>query len=393
MEEGAPLALQNRVSARTQELRTGVIGTGFIGRVHTRSALLAGGRIAGVVASSAERSAQAAAELRAETGFKTAEDLIASDAIDVVHVCTPNHLHVTHALAALRAGKHVVCEKPIALDEQGAGELAAAARDSGCVLAVPFVYRYYPTVREARARIANGSAGAISLVHGGYLQDWLLSPDDDNWRVDPGLGGASRAFADIGSHWCDLIEFVTGERIVRLAARTAIAHPERAAAGGHSFDRAGDGAATAVRDVETEDIAALMFELESGVIGSVVISQVAAGRKNHLWFEISGSAESLFFDQETPEALWVGRRSGGESIPRDFATLSPEAAAYVTLPGGHPQGYADCFDAFVADTYKAIRGEDAPDGLPIGDDGVRAVTITAAVLEAATTRNWVEVAR
>ena len=237
------------------------------------------------------------------------------------------------------------------------------------MLAVPFVYRYYPTVREARARIANGSAGAISLVHGGYLQDWLLSPDDDNWRVDPGLGGASRAFADIGSHWCDLIEFVTGERIVRLAARTAIAHPERAAAGGHSFERAGDGAATAVRDVETEDIAALMFELESGVIGSVVISQVAAGRKNHLWFEISGSAESLFFDQEAPEALWVGRRAGGEFIPRDFATLSPEAAAYVTLPGGHPQGYADCFDAFVADAYTAIRGEDAPDGLPIGDDG------------------------
>jgi len=392
MEEGAPVAFQNDVSARTEELRIGVIGTGFIGRVHTRSALLAGGRIAGVAASSAERSALAAAELRAETGFKTAEDLISSDAIDVVHVCTPNHLHVTHALAALRAGKHVVCEKPIALDEQSARELATAARESGCVLAVPFVYRYYPTVREARARIANGSSGAISLVHGGYLQDWLLSPDDDNWRVDPGLGGASRAFADIGSHWCDLIEFVTGERIVRLAARTAIAHPERTAAGGHSFERNDDGPAAAVRDVETEDIAALMFELQSGVLGSVVISQVAAGRKNHLWFEVSGSSESLFFDQEAPETLWVGRRSGGESIPRDFGTLSPEAEAYVTLPGGHPQGYADCFDAFVADTYKAIRGEDAPDGLPVSDDGLRAVTITAAVLQSARTRDWVEVA-
>jgi predicted dehydrogenase len=392
MEEGAPVALQNGVSARTEELRAGVIGTGFIGRVHARSALLAGGRIAGVAASSAERSAQAAAELGAESGFKTAEDLIASDAIDVVHVCTPNHLHVAHALAALRAGKHVLCEKPIALDEQGARELAAAARESGCVLAVPFVYRYYPTVREARARIANGSAGSISLVHGGYLQDWLLSPDDDNWRVDPGLGGASRAFADIGSHWCDLVEFVTGERIARLAARTAIAHPERAAGGGHSFERAGDGTA-AVRDVETEDIAALMFELRSGVIGSVVISQVAAGRKNHLWFEVSGSSESLFFDQEAPETLWVGRRAGNESIPRDFGTLSPEAEAYVTLPGGHPQGYADCFAAFVADAYSAIRGEGAPDGLPVGDDGVRAVAITAAVLESARTRDWVEVAQ
>jgi predicted dehydrogenase len=392
MEEGAPVALQNGVSVRTDEVRAGVIGTGFIGRVHARSALLAGGRIAGVAASSPERSASAAAEVGAATGFATAEDLIASDGIDVVHVCTPNHLHVTHALAALRAGKHVLCEKPIALDEQGARELAAAALESGCLLAVPFVYRYYPTVREARARIARGSAGAISLVHGGYLQDWLLSPDDDNWRVDPGLGGASRAFADIGSHWCDLVEFVTGERISRLAARTAIAHPERTAGGGHSFERAGDGTA-AVRDVETEDIAALMFELRSGVIGSVVISQVAAGRKNHLWFEISGSSESLFFDQEAPETLWVGRRAGNESIPRDFGTLSPEAEAYVTLPGGHPQGYADCFAAFVADAYAAIRGEGAPDGLPMGDDGARAVAITATVLESARTRDWVEVAQ
>jgi predicted dehydrogenase len=392
MEEGAPLALHKESSARTEELRAGIIGTGFIGRVHARSALLAGGRISGVVASSPERSAEAAEEMRAETGFKTAEDLIESEEIDVVHVCTPNHLHVSHALAALRAGKHVICEKPIALDEQGAGELGAAARDSGCVLAVPFVYRYYPTVREARARIANGSAGEISLVHGGYLQDWLLSPGDDNWRVDPSLGGASRAFADIGSHWCDLIEFVTGERIVRLAARTSIAHPERSANGGHSFEQGEDGAGSAVRGVETEDIAALMFELRSGVIGSVVISQVSAGRKNHLWFEISGSAESLFFDQEMPESRWVGRRSGAESIPRDFGTLSPEAEAYVTLPGGHPQGYADCFDAFVADAYSAIRGDETPDGLPLGEDGARAVSITASVLESARSQTWVEVA-
>jgi predicted dehydrogenase len=392
MEEGAPLALHTESSAPTEELRSGIIGTGFIGRVHARSALLAGGRISGVVASSPERSAEAAMEMRASIGFATAEDLIESDEVDVVHVCTPNHLHVSHALAALRAGKHVICEKPIALDEQGAAELLAAARTSGCVLAVPFVYRYYPTVREARARVASGSAGDISLVHGGYLQDWLLSPNDDNWRVDPSLGGASRAFADIGSHWCDLIEFVTGERIARLAARTSIAHSERFANSGHSFARAGDGGDSAVRGVETEDIAALMFELRSGVIGSAVISQVSAGRKNHLWFELSGSAESLFFDQEAPESLWVGRRSGAESIPRDFGTLSPEAESYVTLPGGHPQGYADCFDAFVADAYTAIRGEDTPDGLPLGDDGARAVAITAAVLESASSQSWVEVA-
>ena len=180
-------------------LRAGIVGAGFIGRVHARSARVAGARVAAVAASTPRRSAEARRELGAEHDFAGAEELIASDLVDVVHICTPNDLHVPLALAALDAGKHVVCEKPIALDADGAMELVSAAASTGLVATVPFVYRYYPTVREARARLGSGVSGGARLIHGGYLQDWLLEAEDDNWRVDSGSGGPSRAFADIGS--------------------------------------------------------------------------------------------------------------------------------------------------------------------------------------------------
>jgi predicted dehydrogenase len=372
----------------TSALRVGIVGTGFIGRVHARSARLAGARLVGVAASSPASAAAAANEIGAERAFDSADELVAADGIDVVHICTPNHLHLKLGLAALEAGKHVVCEKPVALDSTGAAELAAAADRAGRIATVPFVYRYYPTVREARARARAGVLGDLQLLYGGYLQDWLLGTSDDNWRVEPELGGPSRAFADIGSHWCDLIEFVSGQRIASVSGRTAVAHAERPRHEARSFERGdGDGAP---RPVETEDIAAVMFETDAGIIGSTVISQVSAGRKNQLWFEVSGTEAAVAFDQEQPETLWVGRRSGAERVPRDFDTLSAEAAAYVTLPGGHPQGYADCFASFVAETYAAIRGEPAADGLPTLADGLRALRITEAVLESARERTWVE---
>jgi predicted dehydrogenase len=359
-------------------LRAGIVGAGFIGRVHARSARLAGALIAGAAASTPERSAAATADLGAERAFADAAELAVADEIDVVHVCAPNHLHRSLASAALAAGKHVICEKPLAMDAREAAELVGAADSSGRVATVPFVYRYYPTVREARVRARGGALGELRLIAGGYQQDWLLDASDDNWRVDPALGGRSRAFADIGSHWCDLIEFVSGQRIVALTARTAIANAER---------RAGKG----TRAVETEDIAILLFETDGGAPGSAVISQVSAGRKNHLWFEIAGAAAGVAFDQEQPETLWVGRRSHTERIPRDRETLAPAAAAYATLPGGHPQGYAECFDAFIAETYATIAGAPPPDGLPGFRDGLRAARLTEAVLESARSREWVRV--
>lgn len=370
-------------------LRAGIVGAGFIGRVHARSVRVVGARVAAVAASTPSRSAEARRELGAEHDFASAEELIASDLVDVVHICTPNDLHVPLALAALDAGKHVVCEKPIALDANGAMELVSAAASTGLVATVPFVYRYYPTIREARARLRSGFSGGARLIHGGYLQDWLLEAEDDNWRVDSGSGGPSRAFADIGSHWCDLVEFVSGERIAALTARTAIAHRERRRSSRPSFERGGT--AGEQKSVQTEDIATVLFETESGAAGSVVISQVSAGHKNKLWFEISTGSETLCFDQERPEELSVLRRTSAEAIPRAPESLSAEAAAYVTLPGGHPQGYHDCFDAFTAETYAAIEGGESAEGLPRLGDGLRASRITEAVLESARLGTWVEV--
>jgi predicted dehydrogenase len=247
-------------------------------------------------------------------------------------------------------------------------------------------------VREARARVAAGELGRLRLLHGSYQQDWLLTPDDTNWRVDGALGGPSRAFADIGSHWCDLVEFAAGHRITRLLARLTTAVPERAVAGPTShtatFSPAGPGAEH--RSVATEDVATVLFETDGGAVGTLLVSQISPGRKNRLWFELDGEAAAVVFDQEQPEVLWIGRRDGATVLPRDPAQLAPDAARLATLPAGHAQGYNDCFDLFVADTYAAIRG-DAPAGLPAIGDGVRAATITDAVLASARADTWIEV--
>src|SRR4051812_4119193 len=374
----------------SRQLRVGIAGMGFIGGVHARAARVAGARLAGVASARAEMAEAAASALGAERAFASAEQLAEDPSIDVLHICTPNHLHVSLAEAALAAGKHVICEKPLALDGPSAATLAAAAEAAGVQAGVPFVYRYYPTVREARSLVASGQTGPLRLLHGSYLQDWLLRPDDDNWRVDPALGGRSRAFADIGSHWCDLAQFVSGHRIARVSARLLTAIPERASSEGRRAFESADGNGE-LRTVTTEDAAIVHFETEEGALGSVTVSQISPGRKNKLWIELDGAEEALAFDQENPEELWRGRREAATIIRRDPESLSPAAARFATLPPGHPQGYADCFAGFVADVYDAISSGTTPDGLPTFSDGLRAARITDAVLASAESGEWVDV--
>ncbi len=371
-------------------VRIAIAGTGFIGAVHARSARLAGARLVGVAASSPQSARIAAAALEAERAFDSAEELVEAPDVDVVHICTPNNVHVPLAEAALAAGKHVICEKPLALDATSAARLTAAAAASGRVAAVPFVYRYHATAREARERVASGATGPLRLIHGSYLQDWLLRPQDDNWRVDEQLGGASRAFADIGSHWCDLAEFVSGHRITRVCARTVTALPERYRSEAHAAFQSVNGHGSA-RPVTTEDVAIVQFETDRGAVGTTVISQVSAGRKNRLLLELDGAHEALEFNQEEPESLWVGTREHVKLIKRDPETLSDAARPYATLPGGHPQGYGDCFDAFVSEVYRAATGGDMADGLPQFKDGLRAACLTDAVLASAREQRWVDV--
>jgi predicted dehydrogenase len=371
-------------------LRVGIAGAGFIGAVHARSARLAGARVVGISASTPSRSEEAARALGAERAFATSEELVSSPDVDVVHVCTPNHLHLPLAEAALAAGKHVVCEKPLATDVAGARRLVDAAASAGTAAAVPFVYRYYATVREARDRVRTGATGPVRLVHGTYLQDWLSDPEDDNWRVDSALGGASRAFADNGSHWCDLAEFITGQRIARLCARTLTAVPERLHAEHTAAFVRGNGGGEK-RAVDTEDAAVMQFETDGGAVGSTVISQISPGRKNRLWIEVDGAREAVAFSQEEPETLWSGKRSGATLVPRDIAGMSADASRLSFLPAGHPQGYADCFDLFVAEAHAVARGEAPPDGMPLFADGLRSAQIVEAVLCSAREQRWVEV--
>jgi predicted dehydrogenase len=353
--------------------RSGIVGTGFIGTVHARAVRAAGGVVSAVAASTPDRAAAAADRLFAGRAAGSAEELVTADDVDVVHICTPNHLHLPLAERALAAGKHVICEKPLTTSVYSARRLTDRAEAAGVVAAVPFVYRFYPTVRDARARIRRGDAGPLRLLHGSYLQDWLSRPDDDNWRVDPRLGGASRAFGDIGVHWCDLVEFVTGHRITRLSAR--LVHVPR----GGPPDRPG-----------TEDGATVMFETDRGALGSVVISQVSPGRKNRLWFSVDGAQASYQFDQEVPDSLWIGGREQNAVVPRGADPSTAAATPYNVVPVGHPQGYQDCFTAFVADVYAATAGG-KPDGMPTFGDGLRAATLTAAVLDSAATGQWMEV--
>ncbi|MCU1669183.1 MAG: Oxidoreductase domain protein [Blastococcus sp.] len=367
-------------------IRSGIIGTGFIGGVHAAAVRAAGGVVQAVASTTPEKAQDAAAAWHGEHAAASGLELIERDDVDVVHICTPNSTHAELAHAAIAAGKAVVCEKPLAVDPASASGLVEAAAAAGVVNALPFVYRFYPTVREARDRIARDEAGPLWLLHGSYLQDWLAGRDASNWRVDPALGGASRAFGDIGIHWCDLMEFVTGHRITRLTARWANALAERPA------PPDGTNGSTGARvPVATEDGAVVAFETDRGATGSVVVSQVSLGRKNRLWFSFDGLDAAYVFDQELPDSLWVGGLRESHVVPRDPDTLSSPAGRYARLPAGHPQGYQDSFTAFVADVYAAVSG-DKPDGLPDFADGLRAARITAAVVESARSGDWVQVA-
>ncbi|MBB5864137.1 Gfo/Idh/MocA family oxidoreductase [Xanthomonas sp. 3058] len=368
------------------KLGIAIVGAGMIGAVHRRAALLAGAEVRGVAASSPQRAREVAQSWNVPRAYRDIEDVVADPQVQVVHVCTPNHLHRAMAQAALQAGKHVICEKPLATTLQDAQAVAALAAATGLVATVPFVYRYHPVVREARARIAQGDLGPLRLIHGSYLQDWLLDPASNNWRVDPALGGASRVFADIGSHWCDLVEWVGGERFVEVSAAFATVIAERGALTGQSFSTPAAGGA--MQAVASEDVAAAMFRTGAGTLASLTVSQVSAGRRNRLWFEIDGARASVAFDQEDAERLWIGLPDQREEIfVRGPGAGSAEQRRLSTLPAGHAQGYGDCFEAFVADTYRAIEGE-RPEGLPTFEDGVRSALIVDRVITSARTRAW-----
>lgn len=350
-----------------------LVGAGFMGRVHSRALRAAGITMSGILSSSVDKSRLAAQELAIEKHYSSYEELLADESVNVVHILTPNSSHVELTERALEVSKHVVCEKPLATTSSDANKLAKQARELSLVGAIPFVYRYHPMVREAKSRVESGHLGRVLSIKGEYLQDWLLNANDTNWRVAEQSGGASRAFADIGIHLCDLIEFISGQRIVKLVATIDTAHATRAS-----------------QKVSTEDLAMVLAKLDGGGSVSLMVSQVAAGHKNGLSVELHGTAESLRFDQEIPESLWIGRQDGSRTIMRDAALLSADAARLTALPAGHPEGYFDAFVSFMRDVEQAVLGE-SPSGLATFEDGVRATVLTEAVLLSASQGTWVDV--
>ncbi|MFI6698944.1 Gfo/Idh/MocA family protein [Streptomyces sp. NPDC050509] len=375
------------MSARPGSLRVAIVGTGMIAAAHLRAARDAGAAVVGVLGSRPERSLEAAEQWGITTGYPTLPELLEARP-DVVHICTPNDTHIDYAHAVVRAGLHMVVEKPIATSLTEARELAATVHAAGTVATVPYVYRYHPLVREIRSRRQSGELGEPLLMHGSYLQDWLVSPDASTWRVDPRTGGASRAFADIGSHWADLAEFVSGERFAAVTASTSIAYPTRPVTSGPSFSGDANGERALV---ETEDIAVATFRTERGVLANTVVSQVSAGRKNRLWLELDGSLKSAVFDQEQPESVWFGSERGATVVRRGEGEVADDQGRLNHVPPGHPQGWPDAFAAFCADTYAAVRGEERT-GLPTVDDGLRSVEIIDALLHSAATGDWTEIA-
>jgi predicted dehydrogenase len=371
-------------------LRAAVIGTGFVGPFHVDAVRRGGfGEVVAVAGSDADRTRARAASLGVERATTDIDALLSDPEIDVVHVCTPNATHVDIARRALQAGKHVIVEKPLALATADARALSHLARDCGRHAAVAFTYRGYPMVRRARQLVAAGELGSLRLIHGAYLQDWLADETDFNWRLEP-ASGASRAVADIGSHWFDTAEFMSGQRVTAVCADFATFLPtrQRPLVQAAAFEAAsGDREEVAIT---SEDAATLLVRFDDGSRGSTVISQVSPGRKNAFRVELSGSAASLAWEQETPERLWIGTRREERQLVRD---ATPTAAGVPSLPAGHPEGWAEALRDLLRDFYAAIQagppGDDMP--YPTLADGARSVAIVATVVESARLGAWVAV--
>jgi predicted dehydrogenase len=382
---------------RIADVGAAVIGTGFIGTVHVEALRRIGVGVRGVLGSSPERGRVRADALGVPRAYASLDELLADDAVDVVHVTSPNDLHVSQARAALAAGKHVVCEKPLAMTAAEAGELVAAAARSGLVHATNFNIRYYPLNQHARELIEDGGLGQVRLVTGRYFQDWLLLESDWNWRLQPDRGGALRAVGDIGSHWLDLMTYVTGQHVAAVMAElTTFIETRREPTGPvetFSTERSSD---TIERPIATEDTATILLRFDGGARGAVSISQISPGRKNSLLYEIDGSAGAWAWDSEQPDQAWIGHRDRpNEVLIRNPALMGPAGQAAASLPGGHVEGFFDTFCAHFRAVYAdVVAGRpSSPPGYPTFAAGHDEMLVGEAIARSAREGRWVEVVR
>ncbi|MEO1614353.1 MAG: Gfo/Idh/MocA family oxidoreductase [Planctomycetota bacterium] len=374
-----------------------VVGTGFIGPIHVEALRRAGVRVAGVVGSSPEKSRRAAEQLGIPDGIETLDDALSRDDVDCVHIASPNRLHFSQALAVLEAGKHVVCEKPLAMNSDETATLVSLAKSRGLSAAVAYNIRFYPLCHEAAARVASGSIGEFLHVQGSYVQDWLLRRSDFNWRVLAADGGELRAVADIGTHWLDLIQFVTGKKIVSVCADLRTVYPERDRPVGNveTFSSGSSSKSpTEPIKITTEDCGAVMLRFEGGANGTLWVSQTTAGRKNCLRFEVAGSEQSISFDSQQPNSLEIGHRDrANQTLLRDPSLMEPSAASIASYPGGHNEGFNDTFKQLFRSFYRSLDQAESASGAlyPTFADGHREVLLCEAILQSHRERRWVDV--
>ena len=382
---------------RRSDIGTAVIGSGFIGTVHIEALRRIGIRVVGLLESTPELGAARAAELGLPKAYASLADVLADDAIQVVHVTSPNELHHPQVQQVLAAGRHVVCEKPLAMTSAESAELVALAKASGLVNAVNFNIRFYPLNQHVASFVREGGIGDVRLVTGRYFQDWLLYDTDWNWRLETDQGGALRAVGDIGSHWLDLTSFLAGLRVEAVMADLTTFIPVRRKPAGPVLTFSTERAAETIPvEIHTEDVATILLRFEGGARGSVAISQLSPGRKNSLAYQIDGSSSAVAWDSEQPEQLWIGHRDRpNELLLRNPALMNAAGTAAARLPGGHVEGFADTFGAVFSAIY-----DDVAAGTPSANrayasfvDGHEEMLVGDAVLESSRSGRWVEVAR
>ena len=378
------------------KINVGFAGLGFIGPAHIEALR----RIPGIeVVAIAETSKKLAQEKAKNLGIKkyfdNFDDLLNSG-IDCVHICTPNYLHYQMAKTALDAGKHVVCEKPLATTVAEGRELLKLAEKKGLIHAVHFNIRYYPLVRQMKALREKGELGEIYSIIGSYLQDWLFYNTDYNWRLEPELSGKSKAIADIGSHLMDLLEYISGIKIVEVMADFKTIHPVRKKSLKSVETFTGKMLQPedyAEVSIKTEDYASVLLRFDNGNKGVITVSQVDAGRKNKLSLEISGSKQTFAWNSETPNELWIGKRDAANQILlRDPSLFEKEAAALVSFPGGHNEGFPDTSKQMFFEVYNNIKQGTMEDAkFPTFEDGLRELILCERILESNKQERWIKV--
>jgi len=312
--------------------------------------------------------------------------------VSAVHICTPNYVHFAQAKTALEAGKHVMCEKPLAMDTRESSALIELAQRRKLTGAVTYNLRYYPLCQEARAIVQRGLIGEPRLMHGSFLQDWLLYPTDWNWRLQPELGGEMRVVADIGTHWLDLLTWITGRKVIELCADLATVIPVRKRPRGRVQTFQQSAGETDEFKITTDDYASILLHFEAGAHGVCTVSQISAGRKARLWFEVDGSEGSLAWNSESPNTLWIGhRREANHELPKDPSLMSPETRGYAAYPAGHAEGYPDTFVQLFKDFYAYLDAGDLsqPRSFPTFETGHEEMQLCEAIAQSARERRWV----